>query len=36
MEWFYLALLSALSLAFADAFTKKHFQHNTGAEILLV
>lgn len=36
MDWFYLALLSALSLAFADAFSKKYFTGNTGLELLLV
>ena len=36
MDWFYLALLSALSLAFADAFSKKYFTENTGLELLLV
>ena len=36
MDWFYLALLSALSLAFADAFSKKYFTENTGLEMLLV
>jgi len=36
MDWFYLALLSALSLAFADAFSKKYFAENTGFELLLV
>ena len=36
MDWFYLALLSALSLAFADAFSKKYFVENTGLELLLV
>jgi len=36
MEWFYLALLSALSLAFADVFSKKYFQGNTGPEMVLV
>ena len=36
MEWFYLALLSALSLAFADVFSKKYFAENTGLELLLV
>lgn len=36
MEWFYLALLSAISLAFADAFSKKYFQKQSGLEILLI
>jgi uncharacterized membrane protein len=36
MDWFYLALLSALSLAFADVFSKKYFAGNTGLELLLV
>lgn len=36
MDWFYLALLSALSLAFADAFSKKYFQGCTGLEMVLV
>ena len=36
MDWFYLALLSALSLAFADTFSKKYFQENSGYELLLV
>lgn len=36
MEWFYLALLSAISLALADAFTKRDFQKSTGQEMLLV
>lgn len=36
MDWFYLALLSALALAFADAFSKKYFADNTGLELLLV
>lgn len=36
MDWFYLALLSALSLAFADAFSKKYFVDNSGLELLLV
>ena len=36
MDWFYLALLSALSLAFADAISKKYFAENTGLELLLV
>lgn len=36
MDWFYLALLSAISLAFADAFSKKYFQGNSGLEMVLV
>lgn len=36
MDWFYLALLSALSVAFADAFSKKFFADNSGLELLLV
>ena len=36
MDWFYLALLSALSLAFADAFSKKYFQGQGGLEMALV
>jgi len=36
MEWFYLALISALSLAFADAFSKKYFQACSGWELLLI
>ena len=36
MEWFYLALISAISLAFADAFSKKYFQACSGWELLLI
>lgn len=36
MEWFYLALISAISLALADAFSKKYFQSNSGWELLLI
>lgn len=36
MEWFYLALISAISLALADAFSKKYFQGYTGWELLLI
>lgn len=36
MEWFYLALISAISLAFADAFSKKYFRTCSGWELLLV
>jgi drug/metabolite transporter (DMT)-like permease len=36
MEWFYLALISAISLAFADAFAKKYFQACSAWEMLLV
>ncbi|WP_455220249.1 EamA family transporter [Kaarinaea lacus] len=36
MEWFYLALISAISLAFADAFSKKYFQTCSGWELLLI
>jgi drug/metabolite transporter (DMT)-like permease len=36
MEWFYLALISAVSLAFADAFSKKYFQSGSGWEMLLI
>ncbi|WP_455206481.1 EamA family transporter [Kaarinaea lacus] len=36
MEWFYLALISAISLAFADAFSKKYFPSGSGWELLLI
>lgn len=36
MEWFYLALLSAMSLALADAFAKKYFHTSSGWELLLI
>ena len=36
MEWFYLTLVSAFSLALADAFSKKYFQQQAGFEMLLV
>jgi drug/metabolite transporter (DMT)-like permease len=36
MEWFYLALISAISLALADAFSKKYFQAYSGWELLLI
>jgi len=36
MEWFYLALISAISLAFADAFAKKYFRSCSGWELLLI
>lgn len=36
MEWFYLALISAISLALADGFAKKYFQGHTAWDLLLV
>jgi len=36
MEWFYLTLISAFSLALADAFSKKYFQQQGAFEMLLV
>jgi len=36
MDWFYFALLSAFSLAVADAFTKKFFQQQNVWELLLI
>jgi len=36
MDWFYLSLLCAMSLAFADALTKKHLTGYSGWELLLV
>ena len=36
MEWFYLALISAVSLSLADAFSKKYFQASPGWELLLI
>jgi uncharacterized membrane protein len=36
VTWFWLALVSALSLALADSFTKKYFSTYTGLSILLV
>ncbi|MGD8568830.1 MAG: DMT family transporter [Gammaproteobacteria bacterium] len=36
MEWFNLALISAVSLALADTFFKKYFSLSTGWELLLV
>lgn len=36
MEWFNLALLSAVSLALADTFSKKYFPASSGWELLLV
>ena len=36
MSWFYLAIICALSLALADAYTKKYFLNNHGIDILLV
>ena len=36
MEWFYFALISAISLALADAFAKKYFQDNTAWDLLLI
>lgn len=36
MEWFYLALISALTLALADTFAKKFFSTSSGWELLLV
>lgn len=34
MQWFYLALLSAITLALADTLTKKYFRNYSGLEIL--
>ena len=36
MDWFYFALLSAISLAFADAFAKKYFQDSSAWDMLLI
>ena len=36
MEWFWLALISAFSLATSDAFTKKYFPGCSGWELLIV
>ena len=36
MNWFYLAIMCALSLALADVYTKKYFYDYTGVDILLV
>ena len=36
MSWFYVALLSAVSLALADSFTKKYFTSYSGLSILLI
>lgn len=36
MEWFNLALISAVTLALADTFSKKYFSSNSGWELLLV
>jgi len=36
MDWFYLALISAVSLALADALSKKYFQAYSGWELLLI
>ncbi|MGD8591556.1 MAG: EamA family transporter [Gammaproteobacteria bacterium] len=36
MDWFTLSLICALSLASADAFTKKFFPHYDGGELLII
>ena len=36
MEWFYLALISAISLALADGFAKKYFQGHSAWDLLLI
>lgn len=36
MDWFWLALISAFSLATSDAFTKKYFPTYSGWELLIV